>query len=106
MAHFSFLVLAPAGLAEATSATTPVFKLLLERTLRLSQAEEMERFAAYLAENKLERRKTNNTLIRMLQQCYCRFPPPICQAHGLFGGFGFFFLGDEAGKRGTVIAYL
>lgn len=54
MAYFSFLVLAPTGLAESASSTTPVLKLLLERALGLAQAKEMERFTAYLAEDELE----------------------------------------------------
>lgn len=54
MAYFSFLVLASAGLAESASSTTPVLELLLERALRFPQAKEMERFTAYLTEDKLK----------------------------------------------------
>lgn len=53
MAHFSFLVLASTGLAVSAPSTAPVLKLLLERALRFPQAKEMERFTAYLAEDKL-----------------------------------------------------
>lgn len=57
MAYFSFLVLAPTDLAESAPSTTPVLKLLLERALRLPQAKEMERFTAYLAEDKLKKER-------------------------------------------------
>lgn len=51
--HFSFLVLASAGLAESAPPTAPVLKLLLERALRFPKAKEMEWFTAHLAEDKL-----------------------------------------------------
>lgn len=54
MTHFSFLVLASAGLAESASPTAPVLKLLLERALRFPKAKEMEWFTAHLAEDKLK----------------------------------------------------
>lgn len=67
MAYFSFLVLAPTGLAVSASSTTPVLKLLLERALRFPQAKEMERFTAYLAEDKLhaERERERKTCLNI-----------------------------------------
>lgn len=71
MAYFSFLVLAPTGLAVSASSTAPVLKLLLERALRFPQAKEMERFTAYLAEDKLhaEREREEDVFEYKLSFC-------------------------------------
>lgn len=69
MAYFSFLVLAPTGLAVSASSTTPVLKLLLERALRFPQAKEMERFTAYLAEDKLHAEREEDVFAYKLNFC-------------------------------------
>lgn len=46
-------MLASTGLAESAPSAAPVLQLLLERALRFPQAKEVERFTAYLAEDKL-----------------------------------------------------